>query len=50
VKRGALVLTIIAGVAVFLVILFFYLPASWFASVLPAQVKCRELGGSIWNG
>ena len=49
-KRGALVLTIIAGVAVFLVILFFYLPASWFASVLPAQVKCRELGGSIWHG
>jgi len=50
VKRGALVLTIIAGVAVFLVILFFYLPASWFASALPAQVKCRELGGSIWHG
>lgn len=49
-KRGALVLTIIAGVAVFLVILFFYLPASWFASALPAQVKCRELGGSIWHG
>ena len=49
-KRGALVLTIIAGVAVFLVILFFYLPASWFASALPVQVKCRELGGSIWHG
>ena len=50
VKRGALVLTIIAGVAVFLVVLFFYLPASWFTSALPAQVKCRELGGSIWQG
>jgi hypothetical protein len=31
VKRGALLLTTIAGVAVFLVVLFFYLPASWFA-------------------
>ena len=49
-KRGALLLTTIAGVAVFLVVLFFYLPASWFASALPAQVNCREVGGSIWHG
>ena len=49
-KRGALLLTIIAGVAVFLVILALYLPASWFASALPPQAKCADLGGSIWHG
>jgi hypothetical protein len=31
-------------------VLVLYLPASWFAAFLPAQVKCREIGGSIWNG
>ena len=41
---------VLAGLAVFLVVLVLYLPASWFASFLPAQVKCRQLGGSIWNG
>jgi len=50
VKRGTLWLSIIAAVAVFLVILVLRLPASWFASMLPAQVQCRELGGSIWQG
>jgi hypothetical protein len=50
VKRSALVLTIIAGIAVFLVVLVLYLPASWFSSTLPPQVRCSELGGSIWNG
>lgn len=50
VKRGATVLTIIACVAVFLVVLFFYLPASWFRGALPAQVTCRQLGGSLWHG
>jgi hypothetical protein len=49
-KRGTLIATVLAGLAVFLVVLVLYLPASWFASFLPAQVKCRELGGSIWNG
>jgi hypothetical protein len=49
-KRGALLLTVFAGVAVFLVILALYLPASWFASALPPQAKCAELGGSIWHG
>ena len=48
-KRGSS-LTIIAGVAVFLVVLFFYLPASWFGWALPKQVTCRELGGSLWHG
>jgi hypothetical protein len=50
VKRRTLVLTIVAGLAVFLGVLVFYLPASWFGGSLPAQVKCSELGGSIWNG
>jgi len=49
-KRGALLLTVIAGVAVFLSILALYLPASWFASALPPQAKCADLGGSIWHG
>jgi hypothetical protein len=49
-KRGSLVLTVIAGLAVFIVILLFYLPASWFAAALPAQVRCNDLGGSVWRG
>jgi hypothetical protein len=35
---------------VFLVVLAFYLPASWFASKLPPGVHCNELGGSLWHG
>src|SRR5258705_7158333 len=49
-KRGKLAWTVVAGLAVFLGVLVFYLPASWFAAALPAQVRCTELGGSIWNG
>jgi hypothetical protein len=49
-RRGTLILTIVAGLAVFLVVLALYLPASWFASALPPQVRCNELGGSIWHG
>ena len=49
-KRRTLVLTLIAGLAVFLVVLVFYLPASWFASRLPPQVQCADIGGSIWHG
>jgi hypothetical protein len=49
-RRATLVLTIIAGLVVFLGVLVLYLPASWFSSALPAQVKCAELGGSIWQG
>jgi hypothetical protein len=49
-RRGTLLLTIIAGLAVFLVVLALYLPASWFASSLPPQLRCNELGGSIWHG
>lgn len=49
-KRRTLVLTSIAGLLVFLGVLVFYLPASWFASLLPPQVKCAELGGSVWQG
>jgi hypothetical protein len=44
------VLTAIAGAMVFLVVLVLYLPASWFASLLPASVRCAELGGSLWQG
>jgi hypothetical protein len=50
VKRRTLVLTVIAGLAVFLGVLVLYLPASWFASKLPPQVRCAEIGGSIWRG
>jgi len=49
-KRGPLILTITAGVLVFLGVLALYLPASWFSSMLPPQVRCTELGGSIWQG
>jgi len=48
--RTTLVLTIVAGLVVFLGVLVLYLPASWFASALPSQMKCAELGGSIWQG
>jgi hypothetical protein len=50
VKRRTLVLTIIAGALVFLGVLVLYLPASWFASWLPPQLRCAELGGSLWQG
>jgi len=50
VKRRPLVLTAIAGVLVFLGVLVLYLPASWFAAMVPAQVRCAELGGSLWHG
>ena len=49
-KRSALGLTLIAGLAVFLVVLVLYLPASWISSALPAGVRCSELGGSVWHG
>ncbi len=49
-KRGTLILTIIAGMLVFLGVLVLYLPAAWFASLLPAPVRCTELGGSVWHG
>jgi hypothetical protein len=48
--RGRLALTIIAGLAVFLLVLFFYLPASWFRSYLPPQASCTNIGGSLWAG
>lgn len=49
-KRSTLIITLLAGLLVFLVVLAFYLPASWFASRLPAQVQCASLGGSVWHG
>lgn len=49
-RRSTLALTVIAGLAVFLVVLILYLPASWVASALPPQVRCNELGGSVWHG
>ena len=49
-KRGTLLLTLVAGTLVFLVVLVLYLPAGWFASRLPPQVACTELGGSLWHG
>jgi hypothetical protein len=49
-KRGTLILTVTAGLVVFLVVLALHLPASWFASLLPPQATCRAMGGSIWHG
>jgi hypothetical protein len=49
-RRGTLILTVGAGLLVFLVVLAFYLPAGWFASALPAQATCRQIGGSVWHG
>ena len=49
-KRRPVVLTAIAGLLVFLGVLVLYLPASWFASLLPAPVHCAQLGGSLWQG
>jgi len=49
-RRTTLVLTIFAGLLVFLGVLVLYLPASWFASMLPPQLRCTELGGSLWQG
>jgi len=48
--RGKLALTTFAVLAVFITVLVVYLPASWFAAALPREVRCAELGGSIWNG
>jgi hypothetical protein len=48
--KRPLVLTAIAGLLVFLGVLVLYLPASWFAAMLPAQLRCKELGGSLWQG
>ena len=48
--RRTVLLTLVAGTLVFLGVLVLYLPASWFASRLPPQVRCEELGGSIWHG
>jgi hypothetical protein len=50
VQHRNLALMCLAGVLVFLGVLVFYLPASWFSAALPASAKCSELGGSIWNG
>jgi hypothetical protein len=49
-QRRALLLTILAGLAVFLVVLVLYLPASWVSAALPPQVRCNALGGSVWHG
>jgi hypothetical protein len=48
--RGRLALTVVAGLAVFLAVLFFYLPASWFRSFLPASASCTDIGGPVWAG
>jgi hypothetical protein len=48
--RGRLALTIIAGLVVFAIVLFFYLPASWLRSYLPPGATCRDIGGSVWSG
>ena len=49
-QRRSLFLTLAAGTLVFLGVLVLYLPASWFVSLLPPQVRCVDIGGSIWRG
>ncbi len=49
-KRRTLVLMTIAGLLVFVGVLVLYLPASWLAPMLPPQLRCAELGGSLWQG
>jgi hypothetical protein len=49
-RRRPLLLTVLAGALVFLGVLVLYLPAGWFASLLPPQARCAELGGSVWHG
>ncbi len=49
-RRGPLLLTIVAAVLVFAVVLALHLPAHWFAGMLPAEARCGELGGSVWRG
>lgn len=41
---------ILLGIAGFLVILLFRLPAGWFSAQLPPQVQCEGLGGTVWRG
>ncbi len=48
--KRPLLLTIIAGAAMFLVVLVLYLPAAWLAGFLPPQVHCADIGGSVWQG
>jgi hypothetical protein len=38
------------GLAAFLVAVLVMLPASWMTSMLPAQVQCASLTGSVWRG
>lgn len=49
-KRSSIVLTVVAGLLVFAIILGLNLPASWFAGFLPPQVRCNGLGGTVWHG
>jgi hypothetical protein len=41
---------VLLGLAVFLLVLLFVLPASWVAAVLPTGVQCGQWGGSVWRG
>ena len=51
-KRGRQFLLVSAGLLVFAGVLLAYLPASWVAARIPAelQIACREVGGSVWEG
>lgn len=40
----------VLAVVAFAGILLMRLPASWFASALPADVSCAQIGGTVWNG
>ena len=48
--KRPLLLTLIAGTAMFLVVLVLYLPAAWLRGLLPAQWQCADIGGSVWQG
>jgi general secretion pathway protein N len=47
-KRSVLI-TVAATVA-FIVVLLMRFPAKWAAGLLPEDVSCNQLGGSLWDG
>lgn len=41
---------LLPGLAAFLVVLVVRLPAAWLRPLLPAQLQCAALDGSVWRG
>ena len=45
-----ILLTIAASLVVFAAVMLFNLPARWVSGLLPANISCGELSGTVWNG